>query len=233
MSGESNILTEEVIYQPALRLGGQLMFPNLARQGLLLSVALSIAMPSGIVSARDLQHLASKSHFSSQGGIEPLIRATPSPVPVATPMLAEICETLTLTTTQTAKAVNVSRQRIYDYRNGQQASPETISRLQVLSRIAQHWQSLDSGSLSGKIALPFADGTSLLDLLSAPEIDEAEVCDRLAMVASFQRGEGPSPFAPRPTVVKELRALGVSEPTEEERHLRREDARIRRMLRRG
>lgn len=197
--------------------------------GLLLGLALTVAVPSGNLSAADFRMLVSASSYSSELGM-PLVTVSGTATNAAAPMVAEVVAALSLTTTQIAKALRVSRQRIYDYRNGEEAGAETLERLQVLARLAQHWSARAAGTLSGKIALPFADGVSILSMLEAPAIDEAEVRARLSQVAEFQRGHAASPFRPRPSAIDELRAMGVSEPTEDEKYLRNEDERTRRWL---
>ena len=185
--------------------------------------------PSGIATADELCRLSANNNYSGLP-TEPFISNTKISKTATAPMIQHIQQTLGISTSQCAKVLGVSRQTIYDYRNGQEAGADIFKRIQLINNIANHWKSLQGGALSGKIDLPFSDGATLLELLIKPEIDEQTINKRLEQVARYQRNETDSPFGSRPSILKVLREMGVPEPTETELFLSREEQRIRRFI---
>ena len=164
---------------------------------------------------------------SAAGATPPSYDATGSD---ARRMLEEVMSYLSLGASQAARVLRVERPTIYAWLSGTKPHPERFKRLQTLCRLARQWRSHDVGCLGAKVALPFADGPSLLDLLAAEHIDEEEILKRLRQVAEHLRGRTESPFVPR---MSRTGALLRQEPPEVEarqRELNRDEHRLRRYL---
>jgi predicted transcriptional regulator len=73
--------------------------------------------------------------------------------------------------TDMAKMLRVSRPMVYHYREGMEPSVENRRRLQTLAMLANDWGAMVSQPLRGALKAKQPEGLTLLELLSAQELD--------------------------------------------------------------
>lgn len=88
--------------------------------------------------------------------------------------LAEIREAFTLNVVQTAQVFGVTRQAIYDWREGNPVKEENRQRIAAIRALAHRWNDLHPKPV-GRAVAEEIDGVSLLSLLAADPINEQQV----------------------------------------------------------
>lgn len=102
---------------------------------------------------------------------ETLCPLTTPEVPAA---LAAIREAFSLNVAQMAQIFGVSRQAVYDWREGKPVKLENRQRIATIRALAHRWNDLHPKPV-GRIVAEQIDGVSLLSLLSAEQVDPSAV----------------------------------------------------------
>lgn len=109
-----------------------------------------------------------------------------SPCSLTTPevpaALAEIRDAFSLSVVQLAQIFGVSRQAIYDWREGKPVKTENRQRIAAIRALAHQWMQTYPKPI-GRVVAEEIDGTSLLALLSADQVDESAITPLLQKIA--------------------------------------------------
>ncbi len=106
--------------------------------------------------------------------------------PLTTPevpaALAEIREAFSLNVVQLAQVFGVSRQAVYDWREGKPVKVENRQRIADIQNLAHRWNELYPKPM-GRVVAEEIDGSSSLSLMSAERIDEAAITAHFHVIA--------------------------------------------------
>jgi len=129
--------------------------------------------------------------------------------------LTEIRDAFSLSTVHLAEVLDVSRQAVYDWSAGKTVKPENRQRIGQILEFVGKWRELHPAPM-GPVVAEALDGSSLLDLLRADELDSHAIAGQLARIAA-RLGEI---RAERPASARELAAKHGMRPLSEENQRR-------------
>jgi len=132
--------------------------------------------------------------------------------------MQELLVALSLNKTQLAEILRVTRPTMYDWFQGKEPNSANTDRLHALLRILTRASVLGSAPLNARfVRKPMElDSPSIIDLLSAEELDE----ERIVQALEQARTLGEAASSKRTSREDSLRALGFEDPTDDERRER-------------
>jgi transcriptional regulator with XRE-family HTH domain len=84
-------------------------------------------------------------------------------------LVAFIQKTFSISTSDLADLLNVTRPTIYAWLDGQEPKPEAINRIQKISKLADKFLSLNITHINALVCRPIFNGRSLLDKIKSEE----------------------------------------------------------------
>ena len=97
--------------------------------------------------------------------------------------LAEIRDSLSLSTVELSKIFKVSRQAIYDWIEGKNVAFQNRQRVAAINEIAQQWQAFELGRM-GVLVREECNGQSLLELLCADALNQPAATSLINAIAA-------------------------------------------------
>lgn len=143
--------------------------------------------------------------------------------------LASIRHAFSLSTIELAKVFGVSRRAVYDWIEGGTVKEANRQRITAIQAFADYWQETGAGRL-GSLVRESVDGKVLLNLLTAPELEEARIHATLDNLADRLNAREKARKLP---TVEELRTRHGSEPLSASDHGRNVKAAFRAARRRS
>jgi transcriptional regulator with XRE-family HTH domain len=127
----------------------------------------------------------------------------------------ELLAALSLNKSQLADVLGVSRPTLYDWLDGKEPNPANAERIASLLRLLARAGVTASAPLNARFVRqpPNEDGPSLLEVLSAEQLDE----DHITALLRATRELGDKAESRRRSRENRLRALGYDEPADEQR----------------
>lgn len=112
-------------------------------------------------------------------------QASAMAAPDAPELIADIKSTLGVSITDLAAIVGVSRRAIYDWIGGGHVSDANKERLMELKQVSAGWQQRSNRPLGRLLRQKLGANDTLLDLLKANRLDQAQVAHHLDSLASM------------------------------------------------